>query len=132
MRSDRHAPAPARPLPAVLALAADVLLVTVFAALGQDQHDTAAGLPRLLQTAGPFLVGLIVMTILTGGHRTWARTWPHGVLVWLGTVGIGTALRVLWGLGGAPLSFVIVTLLVLGVFLLGRRALARVLTRRRP
>ena len=122
---------PASAALAVAALAADLLLVTLFTALGQGQHATAGGLGRLLLTASPFLLALLLMTALTAGHRTWDRVWPQGVAVWLGTVAIGMALRVLWDLGGAPLPFVIVATLVLGVFLLGRRALTRMLTARR-
>lgn len=128
----RHSPAsPPSPLWAAPALAVDAVLVVVFVALGQDQHTTDRGLGGLLATALPFLLGLVAATVLTAGHRTWHRVWPHGVAVWLGTVAVGMALRVLWDQGGAPLSFVLVALGVLGVFLLGRRAVTAWVIRRR-
>lgn len=99
-------------------------------ALGQGQHATERGPLGLLVTAAPFLAGLLLMTGLTVGHRTWARVWPHGVIVWLGTVAVGMVLRVAFGLGGAPVSFVLVALGVLGVLLLGRRAVTAWLVRR--
>lgn len=118
------------PRGALPALAVDLLLTVLFVALGQGQHATERGPLGLLVTAAPFLAGLLLMTGLTSGHRTWARVWPHGVIVWLGTVAVGMVLRVAFGLGGAPVSFVLVALGVLGVLLLGRRAVTAWLVRR--
>ena len=73
------------PRGALPALAVDLLLTVLFVALGQGQHATDRGLLGLLVTAAPFLGGLLLMTGLTSGHGTWARVWPHGVIVWLGT-----------------------------------------------
>lgn len=127
----RRSPASVSSLPGLaFALLADAVLVVVFVSLGQDQHTTADGLGGLLATALPFLIGLAATTALTLGHRTWHRVWPHGVAVCLGTVAVGMALRVVWDQGGAPASFVLVALGVLGVFLLGRRALSAWLVRR--
>ncbi len=60
--------------------------------------------------------------------------WPTGVVVWVLTVFIGLAIRVATGQGDVdgnplPISFVIVATIVLGVFLLGWRALVRLLQR---
>lgn len=119
-----------RPALAALAVLLDLVLVVLFVALGRDQHATDDGPWGLLRTASPFLLALLVMTAVTAGQRTWARLWPHGVLVWLGTVALGMILRVWWGLGGAPLAFVLVATGVLGVFLLGRRLASRPLLAR--
>lgn len=119
------------PFTPLAALAVDLLLVVLFVSLGQREHASAAGLPRLLVTASPFLLALLVMSAATRVWRSWDRVWPHGVLVWLGTVAGGMALRVAWDLGGAPVAFVVVATVVLGLLLLGRRAVSRVLTRRR-
>lgn len=130
-RSRPHdSPAGARPmLLAAAALALDAALVIAFVALGQDQHTSASGPLGLLTTALPYLIGLVAATAFTAGHRTWHRVWPHGLVVWLGTVTVGMTLRVLWGQGGAPLPFVLVTLGVLGLLLLGRRVVSRPLLR---
>ena len=115
---------------ALPALAVDLLLILLFVALGQGEHATERGPLALLATAAPFLLGLLLMTGVTAGHRSWSRVWPHGVVVWLGTVAVGMVLRVVLGLGGAPGPFVLVTLGVLGVLLLGRRAVSAWLVRR--
>ncbi len=54
--------------------------------------------------------------------RRWsaARTWPAGVVVWLGTYVIGMVLRGLSGEGLAP-AFLVVSLLFLGLTLVGWR-----------
>jgi hypothetical protein len=101
----------------------DLALVLVFVLIGRDSHREAFSLGGTLQTLWPFLSGLVVGWLVT---RAWRR--PRGVLapgivIWLLTVAIGMALRVVSGQGIA-VSFVIVATIVLGVFLLGWRAIA--------
>lgn len=110
-----------------LAFGADLALVVGFVAVGRQEHSTADGLAGLLMTASPFLVGLLAGSLLTWFPRSWDRLWPHGVVVWLTTLGLGLFLRVWWGLGGAPLSFILVAASVLALVLLGRRAVSRAL-----
>lgn len=110
-----------------LAFGADLALVVGFVAVGRQEHSTADGLAGLLMTASPFLVGLLASSLLTWFPRSWDRLWPHGVVVWLTTLGLGLFLRVWWGLGGAPLSFILVAASVLALVLLGRRAVSRAL-----
>ncbi|WMY77449.1 DUF3054 domain-containing protein [Citricoccus sp. I39-566] len=112
----------------------DVLLIILFAALGRRTHESGMDLGGILLTALPFLAAWAVATALTRPGRTWARIWPAGVVVWLVTVVGGLLLRVALGDTAAP-SFQLVTAGVLGLFLLGRRAVtAGVLQwrRRRP
>ena len=54
---------------------------------------------------------------------------PTGAGVWLATVALGQALRVVAGQGTA-LAFIIVSLLFLGLFLLGWRLIAQLAARR--
>ena len=65
----------------------------------------------------------------------WRRRAPLGVRdgipVWVCAVAVGMLLRVATGAGTA-FSFVVVATVVLGVFLLGWRALAALVRRRRP
>lgn len=122
------APQGARPW---VALAADLAFVVGFVAVGRQEHSTADGLTGLLVTASPFLVGLLVGSLLTRVTRTWDRLWPHGVIVWAVTLGLGLALRVWWGLGGAPLAFALIAAGALAVVLLGRRAVSSMITRSR-
>lgn len=114
------------------AVALDVVLVLVFAAIGRGSHAEGVTVGGTLSTAWPFLVGLAV---------GWAATvalyrdklaplliLPTGVLVWVSTVAGGMVIRRLIGEGTA-FSFVIVASVTLAVFLLGWRAIARIRTR---
>lgn len=105
-----------------LALAADLVAVVVFAAVGRTSHAEAGSVVGLLGTAAPFLVGVAV---------AWATPWVRaepvsvrtGAVVLALTAGVGLALR--WGfLGRLPLSFAIVTVIALGVLMLGWRGIA--------
>ena len=104
----------------------DAALVLLFAAIGRLSHgETLAGLGV---TAWPFLGGLIIGWLLL-------RAWRHplsvvwtGLGIWIATVAGGLLLRVASG-QGVQLSFAIVTTLVLGVFLLGWRAIAALVRR---
>ncbi|MEX5302705.1 DUF3054 domain-containing protein [Kocuria sabuli] len=103
------------------ALTVDVLLVLLFASLGRNAH--ALDPAGVLETAWPFLAGLLLGWAAWQVHRAPFAPWPRGIALWLTTVAVGMGLRVLVGEGTAP-SFVLVTLVVLAVFLLGPRCLA--------
>jgi len=103
------------------ALLADVALVLVFVAIGRHNHEESSALVGIATTAWPFLAGLALGWV---GARAWRRplsVWPTGALLWVVTVGVGMVLRVISGAGTA-FSFVVVATVVLGVFLLGWRA----------
>ncbi|MET1033664.1 MAG: DUF3054 domain-containing protein [Arthrobacter sp.] len=107
--------------PWVPLLALDAALVTAFAALGRQSHEHGLSVVGILQTAAPFLVAL---AISSAAARVWSqpsRVVPQGLVVWIGTVCLGLALRVATG-ATAALPFVIVATVTLGVLLLGRRA----------
>lgn len=100
----------------------DLVLVLVFAAIGRASHgESLAGLPV---TAWPFLLGtclawaVVILRDWTPGSLA-----PTGLVVWLATVVIGMLTRTAIG-QGTHWSFMLVTLVVTGVFLLGARALA--------
>lgn len=111
------------------ALAVDVALVLLFAALGRNAHALEA--TGLLETAWPFLAGLLAGWAAWRVDRAPAALWPRGVGLWLTTVAVGMLLRAVTGEGTAT-SFVLVSLGVLGSFLLGHRAVARVVGRLLP
>ncbi|GEP26794.1 MULTISPECIES: DUF3054 domain-containing protein [Cryobacterium] len=104
----------------------DAALVLLFAAIGRLSHgETLAGLGV---TAWPFLGGLIIGWLLL-------RAWRHplsvvwtGLGIWIATVAGGLLLRLAGG-QGVQLSFAIVTTIVLGIFLLGWRAIAALVRR---
>ncbi|MCC9174606.1 DUF3054 domain-containing protein [Arthrobacter sp. zg-Y179] len=123
----RSAPA-VRTWPRVLA--SDLVLIVVFAALGRQSHEHGLAVLGILTTALPFLLACLLSW---GAMRAWrrpARLWPDGVVIWLGTVAAGLGIRALAG-GGTAVSFQVVTLAVLGAFLLGQRAAWTMIARRR-
>ncbi|PXA68583.1 DUF3054 domain-containing protein [Cryobacterium arcticum] len=114
--------------PAVIAFAGglDAALLLLFVLIGRASHGES--LLGVLTTWWPFLAGLAVGWLVT---RAWRE--PLGIR-WTGlgivavTVLVGLLLRVVSG-QGVQLSFVIVTIAVIAVFLLGWRAIG-VLVRR--
>ncbi|APE37723.1 hypothetical protein BOX37_31555 [Nocardia mangyaensis] len=108
-------------------LAVDALLVIVFCAIGRRSHDEAV-LAGLVQTVWPFAIGLLIgwalaMAVARNTRFDATALWPSGILIWLGTLAGGMALRAVSGQGVA-VSFVIVAAGVLALFLLGWRAAA--------
>ena len=109
---------------AVLGLLADVCCVLAFVVIGRANHHAGETVAGVASTAWPFLAGLAAGEVATRG---WLRPFallPTGVGVWLCTVAIGQVLRVVAGQGTAP-AFIVVSLLFLGLFLLGWRVAAR-------
>ncbi|MDJ0394717.1 DUF3054 domain-containing protein [Rhodococcus sp. G-MC3] len=115
--------------PAIAAIV-DLVLVVIFCVIGRRSHDEANAVTGLLHTAWPFVVGAIV-----GWVGAWAlyrdkfdafSIVPTGIIVWVSTVVVGMIARVVSGQGTA-LSFIVVATIVLGVFLLGWRGLAKLI-----
>jgi len=119
------------------ALVVDLVLVTVFCAIGRRSHDEAV-LTGLLETLWPFAIGLAVgwaLAVLVGrllGRAEFAPTavWPTAVVIWAGTLAGGMIMRVIAGQGTA-FSFIIVAGTVLAIFLIGWRAAVALLRRTR-
>lgn len=103
-------------------------MLLLFVVIGRASHGE--GLWGVLVTWWPFLAGLVVAWLVLTARRTPLRIVWTGVGVWLITVAVAMLLRVVSG-QGVQLSFVIVTFLVLGVFLLGWRAIALLVQRQR-
>jgi Protein of unknown function (DUF3054) len=107
------------------AIAVDVICILIFAIVGRSSHQETTDLLGVAQTAWPFLTGCLAGTVI-------GRTWRHpgslrsGVAVWLGTVAGGMVLRVLTG-DGVQLSFILVASFVLALFLIGWRAIFRLI-----
>lgn len=117
-----------RYLPAVIV---DVVLVLIFAAIGRASHEEDPG--GFLLTAWPFLIALVIGHLLAAllpgrPRRPWSMLW--GTVVWVVTVAGGMLIRVLSG-DTAEVPFIVVATIVLGVFLVGWRAIAALLRRRR-
>ena len=109
---------------------ADLVLVVIFAASGRGSHEESLGLAQILATAAPFLIALVIATVATRPWRSINDVWPWGVVVWLVTSGGGLLLRLAFG-DTAHGAFPLVATGMLGLFLLGRRAVAGLLIRHR-
>jgi hypothetical protein len=107
------------------ALAVDVVLVVVFAAVGMRSHEEAFSLGALWGVAWPFLAGLAAGWLVSLAWRAPARPLRSGVPIWVVTVAGGMILRAVSGAGTAT-SFIIVASLVLLAFLVGWRTIAAV------
>ncbi|WP_431870578.1 DUF3054 domain-containing protein [Nocardiopsis eucommiae] len=113
-----------------LALVADLICVLVFVVVGKTDHATGLGPAEVAATAWPFLAALALGWVVTLAWRSPGRIWPTGVLVWAVTVAGAMPLRLLSG-EGAPASFVVVTALFLAATMLGWRAVALLVSRRK-
>lgn len=102
----------------VLWLLLDAAMVGVFAAIGKTSHGGSA--TAFLEAAWPFLLALGFGWLAVAFLRRPGRSIPSGLLIWVVTVVGGALIRVASG-AGAPLSFLIVTAIVLLVLLLGWR-----------
>jgi hypothetical protein len=109
---------------AALVLVADACCVLVFVVIGRASHQHGESLAGVASTAWPFLAGLAVGELAARGWRRPLALVPAGVAAWLGTVAVGQILRVIADQGTAP-AFVVVSLLFLGLFLLGWRVVAQ-------
>ncbi len=111
-----------------LALAADLVAVLVFAAIGRTSHADAGSILGLLGTAGPFAVGAVAAwaTPLVRARPAGLRA---GGVVLAGTVVLGLLLRFAFT-GRLPLSFAVVTAVSLAILLLGWRGLSTVVAHR--
>lgn len=112
------------------ALAADLVCVVVFAALGRRSHAEGLTATGIATTAWPFLVGTLVGWLLVRAWRRPLTLAPTGVAVWAATIVVGMLLRATTSRGIAP-SFIVVASLVTGALLLGWRGVAAVVARRR-
>jgi len=115
---------------AAYALGLDVLSVMVFVVIGRRSHDEGNAVIGVLETAAPFLIGVVAAWLIV---RAWR--WPFailtGLVVWPITLLVGMMCRnLIWG-RGTPVSFVIVATIFLGLCFVGWRMAARSLLRRR-
>lgn len=107
----------------------DVCCVLVFVVIGRASHTQGESLAGIASTSWPFLCGAAAGWAATRAWRRPLALRPAGLAVWLCTVAVGMILRVVSGQGTA-VAFIIVALAFLGLFLLGWRVLARLLTAR--
>ncbi|NKE08969.1 MULTISPECIES: DUF3054 domain-containing protein [Kocuria] len=112
----------------VLWVVIDVLLICVFATVGRAAHgENPLGFP---DTAWPFLAAAAVGWVGIAMAGRPGISIQGGLLLWIVTVVGGMALRTVSGQGVEP-SFILVASTVLLVFLVGWRAIAGTVLRRR-
>jgi hypothetical protein len=108
----------------------DAALVVVFVLIGRASHGEGLAPSGVLGTAWPFLAGGIVGWIVARAWRAPSRVVPTGLIVWGVTVVVGMVLRALTG-EGVVVPFVITTAIILGILMLGWRAVSALVARRR-
>lgn len=111
-------------------IAADLVLVLLFALSGRSSHNESLTAGGVLETAWPFLAALAIGWIAARLWRAPLQLFPQGICLWLITVAGGMALRILSGTT-AEIPFVIVATLVLCLFLLGHRLIAGIIVKKK-
>jgi hypothetical protein len=111
-------------------LGADILSVLLFCAIGRRSHDEGVNVTAIASTAWPFLSGTVLGWSVSRAWRRPTAVVPTGVTVWLCTVALGMLLRKVSAAGVAA-SFVVVASSVTALLLLGWRAAAELVLRRR-
>ncbi len=111
----------------LVAALADTVAVGVFVAVGRASHAESEDVLGLLTTAAPFLLAAALARAVPLVRRVPAGL-RAGAVVWPVTVVAGLAVRAAVT-GRLPWVFALITAAVLGVLLLGWRALARPLVR---
>jgi FtsH-binding integral membrane protein len=114
--------------PAWVAGVLDICCVVIFVVIGRASHVKGESLAGLASTSWPFLCGLSAGWLVSRAWRRPLALLPSGVAAWLAAVALGMVLRVVSGQGTA-VSFVIVALVFLGLFLLGWRLAWKLLAR---
>jgi hypothetical protein len=112
----------------------DIVLIILFTMLGRQTHEHGLTPLGIAQTAAPFLLAYLLVSV--AAFFAWGplvgKIWPDAIVVWIVTAGLGLILRVMFGATAAP-AFQIVTIVTLGLFLVGHaaiRALVRAKSRR--
>lgn len=100
----------------------DFLSVLLFVAIGRKNHKHGFSLSGMTSTTWPFVVGLVSGWLVIVLTQRKATTRSSGIIIAIWTVTLGMILRVISGQGTA-LSFVIVALVFLLLFLVGWRTL---------
>ncbi len=114
----------------LVAIALDAASVVLFVTIGRRNHEEGSGITGVLETAAPFLIGLVIgWVVVRGWHRPMALI--AGIVIWPVTVLTGMVLRNQLFDRGTAASFVVVATIFLGLCLVGWRLAARVLVRRR-
>ncbi len=106
----------------------DVGCVLLFVVIGRASHSKGETPVGLASTSWPFLAGLAAGWLAVRAWRQPLTVAPAGVAASHGAVAVGMVLRVVAGQGTA-LAFILVALVFLGLFVVGWRLAARLVSR---
>ena len=113
-----------------IAAVGDLAVVVVFVLIGRRSHHEDAGFVGFLRVGWPFAVALGLAWWVTGLTRG-PLAWGRATMAWLLTVGIGMTLRIVVEGRSLSVAFTIVTMVFVGVGMLGWRAVVRLVRARR-
>lgn len=103
-----------------LSVGLDFIVIVVFVAIGRSVHDHGVRIAGLASTTWPFLVGMLLGSLVVFARGWSATTVASGATVATVTVAIGMVLRAVADQGVA-IAFVFVALAFLGFMMLGWR-----------
>ena len=114
-------------------IAGDTLALLAFAAIGRGNHNVGGGALETLIVAAPFVAAWFPAALLLGAYRVRGlrAIVVRSALAWIVALPFGLGLRALILERGIPLSFAIVTFLVVLALLCGWRALFTILRKER-
>lgn len=108
----------------------DAALIVIFAMIGISSHDGALDAASVARVAIPFLVPYFVLSLALKPRRFIHNIFPIGIVLWIATVILGPVLRAALFQDTSALAFVLVTAGVLALFLIGRRIISTLITRK--
>lgn len=111
-------------------LVVDAALITIFAALGIASHNGSLDPMSIGRVALPFLLPYLLLAATIRPTRLIHNIFPAGIGLWLVTVVLGPVLRTVFFNETSAMPFILVTAGVLALFLLGRRSISTLITRR--
>lgn len=111
-------------------LVIDAALITIFAGLGIASHNGSLDPMSIARVALPFLLPYLLLAATIKPTRLIHNIFPAGVGLWLVTVVLGPILRAALFDDTSAVAFMLVTAGVLALFLLGRRSISTLITRR--
>lgn len=107
----------------------DVLSVVVFVLIGRSAHGHHESVAGIAATAFPFLTGTLLGWLASRAWKSPMEVFPTGMIVWIATVIVGQAVRLIVGQGSTFL-FLMVSLAFLCIPILGWRVIASLFNRR--
>lgn len=114
----------------------DILLILLFALLGQGEHRTFSGVAGVFITAWPFLAGWLAVGVAAGlyqakHYRSYSAMLKRTLIVWVLGIPFGMLLRILFQHTEFKPPFLVVAMIVNFIFLFGWRFLFVSINKRR-